>query len=62
MKCTLKKGGSMSFCFCRFILAALVVVFAWWNPAWANIALTIIGVLLVLLALKRDFCCMAKKT
>ncbi|MGD9379717.1 MAG: hypothetical protein PVI51_04035 [candidate division WOR-3 bacterium] len=52
----------MSFCFCRFILAVLVIVFAWWNPSWANIALTIIGVLLAILALKRDFCCMAKKT
>ena len=52
----------MAFCFCRFILAILVIVFAWWNPTWTNIALTIIGILLALLALKRDFCCMAKKT
>ena len=51
----------MSLCICRFILAALVIVFAWWTPSWANIALTVIGALLVLLALKRDFCCMAKK-
>lgn len=52
----------MSFCLCRFILAALVIVFAWWQVSWGNIALTIIGALLVILALKRDFCCMAKKT
>ena len=37
----------MSFCFCRVILAALVIVFAWWQPSWANIALTVIGALLV---------------
>ena len=51
----------MSFCFCRFILAILVIVFAWLNVGWANIALTIFGILLAILALKRDFCCMAKK-
>jgi hypothetical protein len=51
----------MSFCFCRFLLAALVIVFAWWHVPWAHIALTIIGALLVILALKRDFCCLAKK-
>jgi hypothetical protein len=36
-------------------------VFAWLTVSWANIALTIIGILLVLLALNRNFCCMAKK-
>ena len=52
----------MNFCFCRIILAALVIVFAWVNVSWANIALTVIGALLVILALKNDFCCcMAKK-
>ena len=51
----------MAFCFCRFILAILVIVFAWWHVSWAYIALTIIGALLAILALKRDFCCMAKK-
>lgn len=51
----------MSFCFCRVILAVLVIVFAWWHPSWANIALTVIGALLVLLGLNRNFCCMAKK-
>ena len=52
----------MNVCFCRIILAVLVIVFAWLNVSWANIALTIIGALLVILALKNDFCCcMAKK-
>jgi hypothetical protein len=53
--------GKMAFCFCRFLLAALVIVFAWLNVEWGKIALTVIGALLVILALKRDFCCMAKK-
>lgn len=51
----------MSICFCRFILAALVIVFAWWNVPWGNIALTIIGALLALMALKKNFCCCEKK-
>jgi hypothetical protein len=51
----------MAFCFCRFLLAVLVIVLAWWNPAWAKIGLTVVGGLLLLLALKRDFCCMGKK-
>ncbi|MFC1692147.1 hypothetical protein ACFL1R_01425 [Candidatus Latescibacterota bacterium] len=52
----------MAFCYCRFILAALVIVFAWWHVSWAPIALTVIGALLVILTLKRDFCCcMVKK-
>ena len=52
----------MSFCLCRLVLAALVIVFAWWTPSWANIALTIIGILLLILGQKRDFCCMGKKS
>jgi len=51
----------MTFCFCRFILAVLVIVFALLNVSWSNIALIVIGALLAILALKRDFCCLAKK-
>ena len=51
----------MNLCFCRIILAILVIVFAWLNVSWANIALTIIGALLVILALKNDFCCCSTK-
>ena len=51
----------MNLCYCRIILAALVIVFAWINSSWANIALTVIGALLIILALKRDFCCCTPK-
>jgi hypothetical protein len=51
----------MSTCYCRIILAALVIVFAWWHPSWGNIALTIIGALLLVSNLKRDFCCCSPK-
>lgn len=47
-------------CFCRFILAVLVIVFAWWHPSWGKIALTVIGALLAILALVGVCCCRAK--
>lgn len=50
----------MAFCYCRVLLGALVILFAWWNVSWANIALTVIGVLLIILALKKDMCCCHK--
>lgn len=47
----------MSICFCRLLLAILVIVFAWWNPGWVKIALTIVGALLAILALTGSCCC-----
>ena len=47
----------MKLCFCRTVLAILVIVFAWINVSWANIALTIIGALLVILSLTGVCCC-----
>ena len=51
----------MSACWCRFILAVLVIVFAWWHVPWAYIAHTVIGALLAIMALKYDTCCCKKK-
>lgn len=51
---------NMKLCFCRLILAILVIVFAWWNPGWAKIALTVIGALLAILALTGVCCCRPK--
>ncbi len=50
----------MACCYCRVLLAALVILFAWLDVSWANIALTVIGGLLIILALKKDFCCCHK--
>ena len=47
----------MSRCWCRFVLAVLVIVFAWWHVSWANIALTVLGVLLAIMALVGTCCC-----
>lgn len=51
----------MSRCWCRFVLAILVIVFAWWHVSWANIALTVLGALLAILALVGTCCCAAKR-
>jgi hypothetical protein len=50
----------MKLCFCRLILAILVIVLAWWHPGWGKIALTVIGALLAILAITGVCCCKAK--
>lgn len=50
----------MKLCFCRTILAILVIVFAWWHPGWERIALTVIGALLIILGLTGVCCCRPK--
>ena len=51
----------MSTCWCRFVLAALVIVFAWWSVSWGRIALTILGALLAIMALSSACCCATAK-
>ena len=51
----------MKSCYCRLILALLVIVFAWWNVSWSPIALTVIGAILAIMALKKNTCCCCKK-
>jgi hypothetical protein len=51
----------MKACYCRFILAILVIVFAWWHPGWGNIALTVLGAILAILALANNTCCCRSK-
>jgi len=50
----------MTICFCKAIMAALIVLFAWWACPWlgSKWAITILGVALVLWALfVNDKCC-----
>jgi hypothetical protein len=36
------------FCFCKAILAILIIVFVWfWTPSWANIAITVLASLII---------------
>jgi hypothetical protein len=53
------KEAEMSKCWCRCVLAVLVIVFAWLPGLWANIALTILGAVLAVLALVGTCCCTA---
>ncbi len=50
----------MSRCYCRAVLAVLVIVFAWLPVSWKPIALTILGALLAAQALGGVCCCAAK--
>ncbi len=50
----------MSRCYCGFGLAVLVIVFAWLPVSWANIALTVLGVLLAGKAIVGTCCCTTK--
>jgi len=50
----------MKLCYCRFVLAILIIVFAWWNVTWAPIALTVIGAVLAIMALSHNKCCCCK--
>ena len=48
-------------CCCTAVLGVLVIVFAWWNISWGAIALTVLGVLIIL----KDWissCCCSDKT
>ena len=51
----------MSRCYCRAVLAVLVIVFAWLPVSWAPIALTILGILLAALTLGGVCCCAARR-
>lgn len=47
------------YCWCKAIMAALIIVFVWfWTPSWANIAITILAALIILGA---GACCCRKK-
>jgi hypothetical protein len=56
-----EKETKMSRCYCRAVLAVLVIVFAWLNVSWAPIALTVLGALLAAQGLGGVCCCAAKR-
>ena len=47
----------MSSCWCGLVLALFVILFAWLPVTWANIALTVLGVILAVKALIGKCCC-----
>lgn len=44
-------------CWCKFVLAVLVIVFAWWDVSWAKIALTVLGAIIAIMSLMGTCCC-----
>lgn len=44
-------------CFCTLLLGILVIVFAWWQPSWGAIALSVIGALVIIRGLINKCCC-----
>lgn len=52
----------MKACWCRFLFAVLVIVFAWVKLGgnWNAIVLTVLGALLAILALTGVCCCKSK--
>lgn len=47
-------------CWCEVVLGLLVIVFAWWTVDWAVMALTILGIVIVIKALMGTCCCKGK--
>ena len=51
-------SAKQSFCYCKAIMAILIIVFVWAAPSWANIAITILAALIIFAS---GTCCCAKK-
>lgn len=53
----------MSVCFCRFLLAAAIVVLAiiWWPAVWAKWVIVAAGALLAITAIFYNKCCWRMK-
>jgi len=49
-------------CFCTMILGAAIIVFTWWHLSWSNIALTVLGALVILRGLINKCCCQSKES
>ncbi len=50
----------MNCCYCTALFGILIIVFAWWNVSWAPIALTVLGVLVLLKGIINKCCCSEK--
>ena len=48
-------------CACTAVLGVLVIVFAWWKVSWAAIALTVLGIAIILKTLVGSCCCHKKE-
>jgi hypothetical protein len=44
-------------CCCSALLGVLVIAFAWWKVSWGAIALTVLGVVIILKEVISKCCC-----
>jgi hypothetical protein len=53
----------MKLCFCRFLLAAAILVLAlvWWPATWAKLGIIIASAVLVVMSFFYNVCCCRKK-
>jgi len=57
MEHTAKQEMKAKPCCCMALVGVLVIVFAWWKVLWGAIALTVLGVVIILKELVRQCCC-----
>ena len=57
MEETTKQEIKTKRCCCTALIGALVIVFAWWKVSWGAIALTVLGVIIILKELTGKCCC-----
>ena len=57
MEETTKQEEKKHCCCCTASLGVLVIVFAWWHVSWAPIALTILGLMIILKEVIHQCCC-----
>jgi len=47
MEETTKQETKTKPCHCPVLIGALVIVFAWWPVSWGQVALTVLGVIII---------------
>ena len=47
----------MCVCFCRAVLALLIIILAWWQVGYNQILITIFALILLVMALAGNVCC-----
>lgn len=57
MEDTTKQETKKPCCCCTALIGACVIVLAWWQVSWGAIALTVLGVIIILKDLIGKCCC-----
>ena len=54
---TKQETKEKSCCCCTVVPGVLVIVFAWWQVRWGSMALTILGIMIILKEVISKCCC-----